>query len=209
MPRMWYVALATHATHEIITVLWGDASVGVVKRQGFKQFMAEKYLFSEIHAGFHTWSSMKYSLNGWPGELQHFIAVTCGRVNLTRHVECLTSACCVCDTSIWKIDRLLQARSIWALQTIQNQRGNPSPLFLCALATLLGELFNCSSSCVLTILFLCGKLDNIKIKAQDCQAWITSEMFTYTTNLKCNIYFTYCWHQPTEQCQTETPRWLI
>lgn len=65
------------------------------KRTGFKQFMAEEYLFSETHAGFHTRSSMKYSMNWRPAEFQHFIDVMCGPANLTRHVECLTSVCCV------------------------------------------------------------------------------------------------------------------
>lgn len=138
MPRPWFVASATRAPREIITVLWGVASASIVKRRGFKQFMAEEYLFSEIHAGFHTWSSMKYSLNWRPGELQRFIAVMCGQANLTCHVECLTSACCGCETSIWKIDRLQQARSIWALQPFRTREENPSCLFLCEIGHFIG-----------------------------------------------------------------------
>lgn len=145
-----FAAFATRAPREIITVLWGVAGVSIVKRRGFKQFMAEEYLFSEVHAGFHTWSSVKYSLNWRPGELQRFTAVMCGPANLTCHVECLTSACCGCETSIWKIDRLQQqARSIWALQPFRTREETRPVCFFVKLGTLLGKMFNCSSSCVL------------------------------------------------------------
>lgn len=83
------------ATREIITALRGVASVSVAKQPGLKQFMAEEYLFSERHAGFHTPSSMKYSLNCRAGDLQHFLDLMCGQANLTCRVECLTSVCCV------------------------------------------------------------------------------------------------------------------
>lgn len=185
MPRLWFVAFATRATHEIITVLWGVASVSIVKRRGFKQFMAEEYLFSEIHAGFHTWSSMKYSLNWRPGELQHFIAVMCGQANLTCHVECLTSACCVCET-------YPSGKSTGSNRHVQYEHcshSEPERKPVLFVSLFLGHFIGQNVQllqlmCAVIILFLCRKLDNVKIKTQDCRAWITSEMYRYlqTTN---------------------------
>lgn len=140
-----FVALATR---EIITALWGAVSVSVAKHPGFKQFMAEEYLFSEMHAGFHTWSSMKYSLNWRAGEFRTFIDLTCGQANLTCHVECLTSMCCVWHIHLENWQAPAGTFNMSA-GTIQQHSGNSSSWCACSLATLWGEVFDCSSTCVL------------------------------------------------------------